>query len=224
MPSSPELDQKIRIRFDELIEEGSDLTGSGSSAEREAFLIKAISLTSAVFGESERGRKVEKRISHTFEAYRESHALTRITGILQGMKNDYENGFLDDLEKRVVADVSADYMTQVEALLDENQSGPNGYIPAAMLCGAVLEDSLRRLCARQTPRVSIEKPNGKHKLLNALIQDLQKANAYNKLKANQLRTWASVRNSADHGNFSEFDRKQVEEMVRGVTDFLADYL
>ncbi len=140
-------------------------------------------------------------------------------GTLHGLKRDYENGFWGSLEERVVANISADYMTQVEGLLNEGQPGQYDHVP-----GAVLEDALRRLCDRQTPQVPTDKPNGRPKALNALIQDLQKANAFNKLKAQQLRGLAQVRNSAAHGKFDEFNREDVELMVKGVKNFLADYL
>lgn len=225
MPLPPELDQRIRRRFDELILEANELIREGGdSAEYEAFFVKTLSLTNTVFGGSERGLKIEKRINHHLDKWIPSAALGYINGILQGLKDDYENGLLDDLEKRVVANISADYMTQVEGLLDEGQPGQYDHVPGAVLCGAVLEDALRRLCDRQTPQVPTDKPNGRPKALNALIQDLQKVNAFNKLKAQQLRGWAQVRNSAAHGKFDEFSRDDVELMVNGVTNFLADYL
>ena len=225
MPLPPELDLKIRNRFDELIQEGNHLNREGgSSADYEAFFTKCLSLTNTVLGGSERGLKIEKRINHHLVQWIPSAALVYIKGILQGLKDDYESGFLDNLEERIVANISADYMTQVDGLLDEGQPGQYDHVPAAVLCGAVLEDAMRRLCDRQAPQVPTDKPNGRPKALNALIQDLQKANAFNKLKAQQLRGWAQVRNSAAHGEFTEFNRSDVEQMVNGVRNFLADYL
>ena len=225
MPLLPDLDQKIRNRFDALIEEGNYLIREkGSSADYEAFFTKSLSLTNTVFHGSERGLKIEKRISHHLDEWIPSAAVVYIKGILQGLKDDYENGFLDNLEERIVANISADYMTQVEGLLDEGQPGQYDHVPGAVLCGAVLEDALRRLCERQTPQVPTDTPNGRPKALNALIQDLQKANAFNKLKAQQLRGWAQVRNSAAHGKFNEFSRDDVELMVKGVKNFLAENL
>ena len=216
MPLPPELDKRIRKRFDELIEEANAI---GSNTEHEAYVVKVLSLTYTVFGSSERGREIEKRINRHLAEWIDSVARTYITGILRGLKDDYENGFLGNLEERIIADISADYITQVEELLGEGR-----YVPAAVLCGAVLEDSLRRLCERQTPPVETANENGRLKNLNSLIQDLQKANAFNKLKAQQLRGWAQVRNCAAHGKFDEFSRDDVELMVKGVTNFLADYL
>ena len=225
MPLPPELDQKIRRRFDELILEANELIREGGdSAEYEAFFVKTLSLTNTVFGGSERGLKIEKRINRHLDEWIPSAALGYINGILQGLKDDYENGLLDDLEKRVVANISADYMTQVEGLLDEGQPGQYDHVPGAVLCGAVLEDASRRLCDRQSEPIVTIKENGQPKRLNALIADLKKENVFNALKADQLRAWAKIRNHAAHGEFSEFNRSDVEQMVNGVRNFLADYL
>ncbi len=221
MPLPPELDQKIRRRFDELIEEANEIK---SATDSEAFFVKSLSLTNTVFGDSERRREIDKRINRHIDEWINTAAVGYIRGILQGLQDDYENGFLDNLEERIVANISADYMTQVEGLLDEGQLGQYDHVPGAVLCGAVLEDALRRLCDRQTPPVETANENGRTKNLNSLIQDLQKANAFNKLKAQQLRGWAQVRNSAAHGKFDEFNRDDVELMVKGVKNFLADYL
>ena len=145
-------------------------------------------------------------------------------GNLSGLKDNYEKGFLDDLQELVVADISADYMGQAEALLGEGIPGQYDHVPAAVLCGAVLEDSLRRLCQRQSPPISTDQPNGKPKTMDPLITDLQKENVFKKTKAAQLRSWAQIRNSAAHGKFSDFDKNDVESMLKGVTNFLADYL
>ncbi len=68
------------------------------------------------------------------------------------------------------------------------------------------------------------KLNGQYKMMNALIDDLKKAGLYNELKAKRLRAWADIRNAAAHGEFDEFDRKDTEEMLKGVQNFLADYM
>ena len=234
MPLPPELDRKIRSRFDELIEEASELISKmkahneanprnfgqnyGHESEFQAIVVKSLNLIETVLGKSKQQSEVIKKRS------RGPYTLEYIIGTLQGLRNTYENGFLDSIEERIVADISADYLTQVEGLLDEGHPGQYDHVPAAVLCGAVLEDALRRLCDRQTPQVPINKPNGRPKALNALIQDLQKANAFNKLKAQQLRGLAQVRNSAAHGKFDEFSRDDVELMVNGVKNFLADHL
>ena len=140
------------------------------------------------------------------------------------LKDDYENGFLDNLEERIVANISSDYMSQVDEILVAGQSDKYDHVFAAVICGVNLENALRQLCLRQSPPIDTAKPNGRPKRLGDLIPALQKVNAYNALKADQLRAWAKVRNHAAHGEFEEFNRTDVEDMVKGVRNFLADYL
>ena len=241
----PELDKKIRRQFGALIEEANQLileleaahSKSNPTTELEilttfveaenpfiphcqSLIVRTANLVNVVFGNSVRGREIAKDLKDNTSAKKgKLYILKYIVGTLQGLKFDYENGFLVDLERRILSSVSTDYMAQVEGLLCEGR-----YVPAAVLCGAILEDALRRLYERQSPLLETANENGRTKNLNSLIQDLQKANAFNKLKADQLRSWAKVRNYAAHGEFSEFNRDDVELMVKGVKNFLADYL
>lgn len=147
-----------------------------------------------------------------------------LIGAIKAFKADYEAGVLDSLTDVIEADVISDYMGQAEQLLGEGVAGQYDHVPAAVLAGAVLEDSLRRLCQRQTPPIDTLKPNGDKKTLDPLITDLQKANAFNKAKGDQLKSWAKIRNYAAHGEFAEFNRAEVEAMISGVKNFIADYL
>lgn len=131
---------------------------------------------------------------------------------------------LEDLTEMIEANVAADYLGQAEQLLAEGQPGKFDHVPAAVLAGAILEDALRRLCQRQTPPIPTTKSDGSPKTLDPLIADLQKANVYNKMKGDQLRSWAKIRNYAAHGEFNQFTRQDVEQMLTGVKDFLANYL
>jgi hypothetical protein len=73
----------------------------------------------------------------------------------------------------------------------------------------------------QSPPIGLEKADGNPKMMNALIDELKKAGAFNEIRAKQLRGYADIRNAAAHGNFSEFTRAQVENMIQGVQSFLA---
>ena len=239
MPLPPALDQKIRSRFDELIDEASQLVSKmsmhnklnshayapnyGHVSKFQAIVVKILSLTNALLGDSRRGREIADSIKNRKSRSRVSD-LEYFIGTLRGLKDDYENGFLDDLEERVVANISSDYMAKVEEILTAGLSDTHDHIFAAVMCGAVLEDALRRLCDRQSEPIPTIKDNGQPKRLNSLIEELKKAGVYNAFKADQLRGWAKIRNHAAHGEFSEFNRNDVEQMVNGVRNFLADYL
>ena len=58
---------------------------------------------------------------------------------------------------------------------------------------------------------------------SSLIDALKRRNVFNELQAKELRAWTAVRNAAAHGNFSEFNREQVESMMSGVTRFITEY-
>jgi len=151
-------------------------------------------------------------------------AFRNLVARLSGIKDDFDGGFLDDLAASIERSIAGDYMGQAEQLLTEGQSGNYDHVPAAVLVGAVLENALRSLCDRQTPQIPLLSQNGKPKMLNAFIDDLKKAGVYNETRAKQLRAWAGIRNHAAHGQFDQFDRKQVQRMITGVRDFLADDL
>jgi len=143
---------------------------------------------------------------------------------LRAVKDNFEGGFIADLLVQVETEIAADYMGQAEGLLREGQSGKYDHVPAAVLAGAVLEKALRTLCNQQNTPIPTIKPDGAVKTLNPLIDDLKKAGIFNETKAKQLRAWAAIRNHAAHGEFDQFTRDDVELMLSGIKNFLADYL
>ncbi len=236
MPLPVELDRKIQLRFDELINEVEDLLAELNEYDQHHYLryrewaVKTSGLLMMLFGDSKQGEKylriIERDPGPTIVAvgggpseYILASSVQRTVATLKGIRDNYVNGFYDGLEQQIIANVSADYMEQAETLLSEGF-----HVPAAVLCGAVLEDALRRLCAKQTPPIETTKSNGDKKTLEPLIQDLQKAKIFNKLVADQLRAWKKNRNYAAHGEFDEFRPEDVDLMLSGVRHFLAVHL
>ena len=151
-------------------------------------------------------------------------ALQGAVSLLRGIKDDLDKGFLDDLTTRIEAEIAADYMGQAEHLLVEGHRGKFDHVPAAVLAGAVLEKALHTLCDQQQPPVPLKGPKGEFKSLAPLIEGLKKAGVFNEAKAKQLRAWADLRNLAAHGEFTQFKRNDVEAMISGINNFLADFL
>lgn len=151
-------------------------------------------------------------------------SLARIISYLKAVKSDFESGMLDDLSLQIEAEIAGDYLSQAQQLLSEGGTGSYDHVPAAVLSGAVLEKSLRTLCDQQNPQISHLSSSGNPKTLDPLITDLKQAGVFNENKAKQLRAWAGIRNAAAHGRFSDFNRNDVETMLLGVQNFLADYL
>lgn len=185
MPLSPEIDNQIRKRFEEL--------------------------------EAEANRLVEYDNNS-------SDILWMIDPRARSASSDNKSDFQRCIAEKIETNVVADYLTQAEQLLNGNRKRAYTYGPAAVLAGAVLEDSLRRLCARQTPPISTNKPGGHPKTMGTLIDDLKNAGLFNELKAKQLRAWADIRNAAAHGRFEDFTKDDVEQLIAGIQSFLVDYL
>lgn len=233
------LKEKYLARFDELIAEGEKIGKTKETRKRylnvpensstitivnstmfKSWKTKIISLFENIVSKDSQHYQEIKRIYDQKSMY---DNFEYILSLLAALKEDYEQGYLDDLSIQIEAELSGDYMEQAEALIVE-ANVDKSYIPAAVLAGAVLEKTLRSLCERQKPPIETQKQNGKNITLTPLIHELKKAGVYNELKAKQLRGWADIRNAAAHGEFDKFNKDDVESMIKGINNFLADYV
>jgi hypothetical protein len=118
---------------------------------------------------------------------------------------------LAEMQHLVRADLLDDLLAQAEILLE------HGYhIPAATIAGAVLEDTLRKLCDSADIEYSA-KTN-----IDSLNSDL--AHVYNKLIQKEITAKAHLRNDADHGHFDRVRPEDVSDMVRWVRRFVTERL
>jgi len=134
-------------------------------------------------------------------------------GVLRALKEDISQGYLTKFKSLVAAELIGDFIDQAVALVAEDY-----HIPAASLAGAVLEDTLRKMCESK----GIPVPD-KTKI-DKLNADLAKAGVYNKLIQKRITALADIRNNADHGHFDKFTKEDVEDMVAWVRKFTADPL
>jgi hypothetical protein len=143
--------------------------------------------------------------------------LFEILGILEAIKYELENGFIDDIQKLLQADIFADFLEMGEHLLKEGYKDP-----AAVIIGSVLEDALRKLAAVNDIATTNEK--GKILTIEPINVELAKKEVYNQLVKKQITSWADLRNNAAHGHYDQYDSKQVEQMLQFVQTFASDYL
>ena len=133
-----------------------------------------------------------------------------LKGIFVAFKNDYTDGYLSSIKTLIQAEVFENQLEQSQELLD------SGYkLASAVIAGIVLETGLREICTRE------ETAHGKLDKMNA---DLAKKGIYNKLQQKRITTLADIRNSAAHGKEDEFTHDDVNNMIREVEQFLANYL
>jgi hypothetical protein len=143
---------------------------------------------------------------------RELHFYTRTMqalGTLRAAKNDYEQGYLFNTRILIEAEVFDDFLEQGEHLLDSGY-----YQPAAVVIGSVLEDGLRKLCTRHEIPLSA-KPK-----LDTVNANLAKQGVYNTLMQKRITALADIRNKAAHGEWDEFTKADVEDMLRSVRQFM----
>ncbi len=134
-------------------------------------------------------------------------------GILRAAKEDIEGGYLAKVEALVSASVFSDFLEMAEHLLENDYKDP-----AASLIGAVLEDGLRRICANNGITLKTKED------ISSLNQKLAQKQVYNPLQQKQIQVWNDIRNNADHGNFDQYKMDDVKDMLRGVRNFLSNYL
>jgi hypothetical protein len=214
------LDDTVLKRLTELIDAGDRVLAtrrppppnsigfdaSVDSAQAYQWFTSAQSILARVFGTDSEHYK-------NFSAQGEKHVsfspAVRAQGVLKAAKDDFEHGYLFDLKKLIEADVFVDLLDQAEALL-----GAGYYQACAVIAGAVLEDALRRLVSSAGVPVPT-KPK-----LDSMNTELAKAGVYNKLTQKRITAIADVRNSAAHGQWDQFEERDVKEAVEWIRNFM----
>jgi hypothetical protein len=137
-------------------------------------------------------------------------------GIVKAAAEDVEAGFLGERDLLLTADAFQSFLEQADYLLEQGYKDP-----AAMLAGAVLESTLRKMCeVRAIPTDRQDKIG----TLNDKLGKQPKPPAYSSAYHKQIIAWADLRNNADHGHFNEYGGKQVAAMIAGVREFVARHL
>ena len=93
---------------------------------------------------------------------------------------------------------------------------------AAVYIGIVLERHLRQLCAKHGVSLVINrKKKPKPKMARDMNHDLYNHKLINQVDWESITSWVGIRNKAAHGHVEEYNIEQVENMYRGVIEFLS---
>lgn len=217
-------EEKVKAKFEKLIKEAeSILQSSGwdgrnyyrhpSDIDYHRWKTEAQNLLKRVCGEDSEHLIQIKRFSEDSTLNTNSYYFKDCVGILQAAYNDFQEDFLFDVKTKVRAELLDDFLSQAEYLLSEGY-----YHAAASLVGAVLEDTLRKLCDIRSIAYQDKTK------INILNTELAKAGVYDKLVQKEITAKADIRNNADHGHFDKFGEEDVKDMVRWVRRFSSDYL
>jgi hypothetical protein len=143
--------------------------------------------------------------------------LRRIIGTITALKSDLQNDYLKSFSDIIQSEVFSDYLEMAEYLLKEGYKDP-----AAVLVGSTIEVHLRELCVSNNIDIEItnSKGNLSPKKANLMNSDLAKANVYTSAYQKQIIAWLGIRNSAAHGNYTEYSKEEVSLMLQGVRQFI----
>ena len=140
-----------------------------------------------------------------------------VVGIFKAVEHDIKSGMLANFRSLVQAEIFVDFLEMAEHLLVEKYKDAS-----AVLLGAILEDSLRKIAGANG--VSTLNSKGKPLTIDPLNAALAKKGVYNALVQKQITSWANLRNDAAHGHFDKYDSAQVQQMLLFVQDFCANHL
>jgi hypothetical protein len=139
--------------------------------------------------------------------------ITGLMGALAALRADVEAGYMRTLEELVHADVFGDFLEMAEELVGKGYKDA-----AAVIAGSVLEAHLRQLA--DNAGIATTSTSGSPLKASRLNDELKAVPVYSALEHKSITAWLALRNDAAHGNYSNYDQKQVEALIRDVRDFM----
>lgn len=214
------VDEKVKLRLQDVVQLGeAALRNQNSNNDGDTWLnqttatqwvASARSLLANVFGES--SQYFLRLLEVTKVAYVSETALQQGHGVVLAAQADYLAGGIINVRRLVEAEVFDDFLEQAEHLLD------HGYFRAsAVIAGCVLEDALRRMCARSNVPL-LDRPK-----LDSMNAELAKKGVYDKLVQKRITAESALRNRAAHGEWDAFSEADVQAMLKWVRRFLEDH-
>jgi len=181
--------------------------------EKKAVLLNLMSSTVRQF--SPPGSQYEKNLNDMLDKSfaTNSYYIPHLAGMLLALKQAYKKGYLRTVEELIHADLFSDFFEMAEYLLSEGYKDPS-----AVIAGSVLEEHLRKLCIRNG--IGVE-TSGRPKKADTLNSEMAAKAVYSKLDQKSVTAWLDLRNKAAHGKYSEYNKDQVDFMIKSVRDFLS---
>ncbi|MCH7620904.1 MAG: hypothetical protein IH870_03300 [Chloroflexi bacterium] len=184
---------------------------NGAQIEYAKFKTRALNLIGKSFGVGDDHYRELQRLGEKGEP--EFINFPVCLGIVEAAQHAFESGLLFNMKSIIGAELLEDFIDQAEMLLNAGY-----YIPAASLAGAILEDTLSKLWTKRGLVLPTKTS------INLLNIELAKAGEYTLLTQKAITTHADVRNNADHGNYTQFQPSDVEDMIKWVRRFAEEHL
>jgi hypothetical protein len=134
------------------------------------------------------------------------------TDLLNYLLVDIEQGLLSSVVNQVRAEAFDDFLDHAEFYYKDNRKNEAGVI-----AGVVFEDTIRKLCDKNT----ISQKGIK---LDELISSLTKIDVITPTKAKRARVAAHVRTKATHAQWDEFDLEDVKATIDFTRELISNKL
>jgi len=207
----------IARRFAELVVEGKRVvdsippSGSVDVKNRPAavsWLLSVTNLLEISMPENSRYRREATGLLPDVNGTLWCDRIATVLGVLESAATEWRNGLISSLELRFAGLVFEDFLRQARIHNDEGRTRE-----AAILASAVLEDTVKRLCAKHNIVA-----DGKG--LDASINALKGKEILGRVKAERLRSFAALRNQAFHAQWDAFDEGDLRHMIEGLEELL----
>lgn len=228
-----DINAKLLKKFEELIEEGNNLIeiidelnynehlNNQDLARINTWIMRCGHIIKSLCNNDEmyftRFEEILDECNFSFIKAREERGIAVILGIINGLYMDYSSGLLSNVRNLMRGEIFVDFLDMGEHLLEEGYKDA-----AAVIIGAVLEDTLRKIALKN--EIDIKKDNGTFKTINSLNQDIYKKKVYNSYIQKNITSSADLRNKAAHGHYDKYTDKEVKIMLLSVQEFCSKHL
>ena len=217
-----EIEDKVRKKFEELLNEGVQLKHrKGRSQVRSevhrqyciGWLASAQNIVHLVVTNPVNPyRATVDKVCSTDLGYDVPNSVGEVSVILRSLLQDIDSGLLASIEDQTRASVFDDFLDHAKEYAKHKLKNEAGVI-----AGVVFEDTLRGIC-RNT---GIEE---KDKKLDSLIDKLVKAGTLTQVKAKRARVAAHVRTKATHAQWDEFELEDVNTTINFTEELILKHL
>ena len=217
-----ELEKHIEEKLNDLIENGDQLKRGNKNDQAfseehidkcKGWITSANNLIEQIIDNPENPyRKTANSYLNNFGGWVAHRRVGSLNEILKNLREDINRGLISSILDQARAEVFDDFLDHAKHYESNGNKDEAGVIS-----GVVFEDSLRRICRKNSI-------NEKDEKIDLLISKLVKKNVLTKTKAKRARVSADVRTKATHAQWDEFDLSDVKTTIKFTEELILNHL
>ena len=171
----------------------------------ESLMTEVLSLIPHIYGF---GHPNSQRIINAYNQ-RSLRGLQIVKGILEGTKNNIENGLISEITENITIDIKTDFLNSAQEFIENGQKDP-----AAVLGCVVLEDSLKKLSKKNL----IEGMQNKE--MSVVANTLLSKKIIDNSTHSSILSFKNLRNAAFHAQWHEISLESVKLLLTFLPIFI----